>query len=606
MYIEFVKGKKFPANDADTSDDLSIFEDAGYVLEEDELVIDIDCLTHEAIEALIRYFGIETETVWTERGVHFYFEKPTGFRGAKRVCQLAFEVEFKHTKNTKAVKVKRDGVVRKIDNPGARQALPPIFEDKRKFDSLLGLSDGDGRNNKMFLHRQKLGNKEGWMNVMRYINNFVLADPLEEDELNTLLRKIESSESKVEEYAMGVDLIKRLKAVVYGGVLHYYHEGEYKTCQVTLRHIVSNECLDRKSAFIDEVIKQMEYRAEKIADDKVFDIHFPNGVLRDGVFYDVISDEFTPYFVPINYNPDAPPVEIVDEYLNNLTKGDPNYRNLVLEVLGHTLITNKEFKRLLAKFFIFVGDGGNGKGTLLAIIRRILGDKSCTALTIAELADERYFVTLKGKLANLGDDIDDAPINEKQMRRLKTISTCDFVSTRELFKQSSETEMTCSLIFTSNHILKSFEKGTSYKRRALWLPMYTKPKKKDPLFITKLTTDEALEYWIRLVVEGYQRLYKNMQFTETVVVKEFNESYHQENNGANLFLDDYEAEDILGRRNQELYDEFEVWCNENDVKASRKMLYDGVYERFKLKIGVKKIQGKTQRVFVLDENATEV
>ncbi|MCP6606546.1 hypothetical protein NL500_30580, partial [Klebsiella pneumoniae] len=69
---------------------------------------------------------------------------------------------------------------------------------------------------------------------------------------------------------------------------------------------------------------------------------------------------------------DAEPVKVVDDYLNHLSNNDEEYKKLILEVLAHTLIINKEFKRMLAKFFIFVGDGGNGKGTLLTIIRAIL------------------------------------------------------------------------------------------------------------------------------------------------------------------------------------------------------------------------------------------
>ena len=49
---------------------------------------------------------------------------------------------------------------------------------------------------------------------------------------------------------------------------------------------------------------------------------------------------------------------------------------------------------------------------------------------------------------------------------------------RQLYKQSEDVELTCTLIFTSNHILKSFEKGESYKRRVVWLPMYSKPTKR--------------------------------------------------------------------------------------------------------------------------------
>ena len=53
-------------------------------------------------------------------------------------------------------------------------------------------------------------------------------------------------------------------------------------------------------------------------------------------------------------------------------------------------------------------------------------------------------------------------INE-QMKILKNISTCDYVATRNLFEMSKEIELTLSLIFTSNHILKSFEKGEAYE-----------------------------------------------------------------------------------------------------------------------------------------------
>ena len=71
------------------------------------------------------------------------------------------------------------------------------------------------------------------------------------------------------------------------------------------------------------------------------------------------------------------------------------------------------------------------------------------------MVDERYFTTLQNKLVNLGDDIQDEAINNEQMKVLKNISTCDFVATRNLFEQSKEVELTLSLIFTSNHVLKS-------------------------------------------------------------------------------------------------------------------------------------------------------
>ena len=103
----------------------------------------------------------------------------------------------------------------------------------------------------------------------------------------------------------------------------------------------------------------------------------------------------------------------------------------------------------------------------LQIIKKILNTKNVTGLSIKEMTDERYMSSMKGKLANLGDDIQDGVIDDKMMKVLKNISTCDFVATRELYESSESISFTNSLIFTSNHMIKSFEKGDSWKRRVM-------------------------------------------------------------------------------------------------------------------------------------------
>src|SRR5699024_11809548 len=102
----------------------------------------------------------------------------------------------------------------------------------------------------------------------------------------------------------------------------------------------------------------------------------------------------------------------------------------------HPLSGEVQLKRLIGTFVSFVREGGNGKGTLLVSNRRILSPKNCTALSIDNMSDEIYVTTMEGKLVNLGDDIQDQAINNEQMKHLKNISTCDFVSTRELDRKS--------------------------------------------------------------------------------------------------------------------------------------------------------------------------
>lgn len=599
MYVEFIEGMKHPVKNADVSDDHTAFKDAGYLITDNDVIVDIDNIPKETIQKMISIFNIKTQIVWTDRGCHLYFKKPQGFRGSTKVSPLGFEVEYKHITNTKQVTIKRAGVLREIENEGVREDLPKFLFTNKRLEPLLGLDEGEGRNKALFAHRMKIHEIKEWSSILRFINNSVFATPLSEEEFQTISRDVKVNAGKDDEPSVADYIMTKYKVVKYLDHVYFYQNGDFINDVSKLKRIVFAEVGLQKTRYVDEVVKQLEYRAPLVDENKSFDIKFQNGILRDGKFIEVDYQEFTPFSIDIPYYHDAEPVKEVDEYIDHLTASDPDYRNRLLEILAHPLIVNKEFKRMMGKFFIFVGDGGNGKGTLLAIIRMILNKKNCTGLSITNMSDERYFTTMQGKLANLGDDIQDEAINHEQMKHLKNISTCDFVSTRELFKQSREVELTSTLIFTSNHILKSFEKGESYKRRVDWLPMYSKPKKKDKKFISNLTTEAALEYWLRLIVEGYFRLYENEKFTDCEIVNKFNNDYHAENNSVLQYLEDYEKDHFIGRRSPDVHEEYEIWAEENGLNVqSRKLFVQSVYDVYGLGIGVKKIGGKAARVFL--------
>ena len=177
MYIEYENNKKFPKKDADIADTHEAFNDAGWLLKEDDLIVDIDNIPKEIIQKIISLYNIRTQTVWTTRGVHFYFKKPQGFKGAKKVCPLGFEVEYKHLKNTPSIKIKQDGELRIIENEGVREELNPIFYSRKRLESLLGLDENEGRNNALFAHRMKIHDMENWQSILRFINNNIFSSP---------------------------------------------------------------------------------------------------------------------------------------------------------------------------------------------------------------------------------------------------------------------------------------------------------------------------------------------------------------------------------------------------------------------------------------------
>lgn len=607
MYIEhFNDTAKHAKKGADISEFHDGFRNAGYILNDNDLVVDIDNMPKKAIKAMIERFNIGTQIVWTSRGAHLYFKKSAGFRGARAVVPLGFEVEFKHKKNTDDVTIKQQGVLRTIENSGTREELPFILSnDRRKLEDMTGLDEGDGRNDKLFKHKMKMNNHPDTTKILNFINDYVFAEPMEQSEFDTVSREQSvTTDDKLTPHDVALQVAHVTKPVEFAGGIYYrddnnnyiYNDKEYKK---TIFKISAN----KDPRFIDNVFKTIELMTEDITDDAEFPVKFNNGVLQDGDFTDVEYKEFTPFVIDTSYNEDATPVPIVDDYLNHLTDNDPEYRQLVEEILGYTLVTSAEQIKLLAKFFIFIGDGGNGKGTLLEIIRSILGAKNISSLSIKNLANDKYFPSLKGKLANLGDDIEDEPINNERMKVLKNISTADTVSMRKLYAEAEDVQIKTTLIFTSNSILKSFEKGESFQRRIMWLPMFSKPKTKDSHFISKITSEESLEYWVKLMVEGYMRLYENGKFTEPQMIKQYNQQYHRENNNVLLYVEDMKDMDFLGLSQKEAYEKYEVWCDEEDEKPmTRKRFKDTLKQILGVEVQQKKVNGVNQRRFVRVED----
>ena len=606
MYVEYKKGEKHAAKNPEKSEFIDTFEDCGMLLSSDEIVIDIDHLPKESIKAMMVQFDIKTEVVWTTRGAHLWFKKPPTFSRRKDgICKMGFEIEqMTSSSRPEGMTVKRNGIERERENIGARQYMPHIFEvgsTKKPYQNLVGLEEGDGRNKALFAHRKALNNCPGWEQILRFINRYVFAVPMGDNEFNDIARDMPIDKDYDDKYFIATEVINECRTVVYSGMIWWYRNGHYFTDDndISLLQHVYNRCEGQTTRYVDEIMKQIRYRSPHETDKNGFPIKFRNGVIKDGVFIPARDYKgFTPYYIDIDYKADAEPVEIVDSYIDSLTSSDPDYRKLLMEILGFVMITDLETIRALGRFFMFRGDGQNGKGTLFQILRKIYNDENCTSLSIKQLVDDRYKVTMIGRLANLGDDIEAEAINNDQLKMLKNISTADTVTTRHLYSESESATFTVKLYFTTNSDIKSFDKGYAYRRRIVWLPMFNKIEKVDTRFISKATTKAALEYWIKLIVEGYMRLYKNNEWAHSKIVQDYNDRYHEKNNAMMQYAKDLDPDtEIVGMTINEMKNNFIEWCSD-DSKFSSKLFKEAVWDLYKIGVGKGKQGGKTKRIFM--------
>lgn len=587
MYVEFVKGMKFPTVNPQYSDFLDSFEDAGYVIEDNEIIVDIDNYNHDFCRKLIDYFQITTKTVWTDRGVHLYFNRTSAKIGKKNgICALGIPIELKN-KTNKYITVKRNGIPRKIENEDIKMDFPPMFYIKN-YDNLSDLGEGDGRNNALFKHWKKLlkTTVENKKEIVQFIAEYVFPTALPIKEVDNILKN-DTVDDKIsideQQQIDAINIINKYKCVKYQATLFFKNGDNYSSDIDDFNFILSNYVLSNKSAmYIESVKKLIMMKTKTIHQDDMF-IQFKNGILKNGEFIDIITDEFTPYKINVEYNPNAPVVPIVDEYLNNLCNNEKEYIMHVLEAIATSFILDVELKRHLSKFWMFYGDGGNGKGTLLTIIRKILDDDNCSSLDLFDLKDDRKVNSLVGKLANLGDDVSaKKAMDDETTKRLKNITSADSMEFRPLYQQSRKAIISPVLIFTTNKIIKTWEKGNSIKRRIYWCPMLYKPKTKDPKFITKLTTRNALEYWIRLLVEAYIRLYTNKKYTESKTINEFTETYHKENDPLEEFVEELNVfDDVIGKSLEDFRELYLTYIDDPDIKKfPRNRLKEAILIKF--------------------------
>ena len=113
-------------------------------------------------------------------------------------------------------------------------------------------------------------------------------------------------------------------------------------------------------------------------------IAFVNGVLdiETGVFNDNMPDAtkglYLTTMIPHKYNPDAPAVEVIDTFLNNISCNDPGIRDAIEQMIGAACYDCTT----AGQIFFIPGQGGSGKATLERVIKRFLGSENVLSLSL--------------------------------------------------------------------------------------------------------------------------------------------------------------------------------------------------------------------------------
>ena len=148
----------------------------------------------------------------------------------------------------------------------------------------------------------------------------------------------------------------------------------------------------------------------RITDNPLADyVNVPNGMVawKTGDLLAHSPDYRSTVQLPVAYDPNAncPLFEkfIAEVLPPDLYEPTGDSLGFIWELIGYTLYSGNP----LHVAVLLYGKGRNGKGTLIRVLKALLGDRNCSTVGLHQLVENRFrAATLFGKLANLAGDLD--------------------------------------------------------------------------------------------------------------------------------------------------------------------------------------------------------
>lgn len=616
------KGKRCIEKFKDVSD-LKSYEDvkneesfAG-ILDGHSILLDFDDQIQADIAfQIVKDLNLKCRVVKTTKGYHIFFKNRT-VTGCKTATRLAcgLRADIKVGVNAYAI-VKLNGVEREVVyDTDEYEVVPKFMQPVNSTIEFLEMKEGEGRNDSMYryiLALQGCGYSSTHIKqCLELINKYVLAEPLSESEMATIMRDeafnkpVFFQEKKFLFDRFAEYLRDTAKIVKIDNQLHIYNGSIYVKGDEYIESEMIKHITDLNQAKRKEV---MAYLNILIRDNTPHSpanfIAFKNGI------YDVLTDKLMPFSdkyvilnkIEYNYKPNAYS-DLVDSTLNKMACNDPEIRSLLEEVVGYCFYRRNE----LGKAFILVGDGtsergaSNGKSTFLDMVKTLLGENNVSSVDLAEL-DKRFVnASLFGKFANIGDDIADGYIPNSAM--FKKFATGERVSVEFKGKDPFEFNNYAKLLFSANEVPKIKDRGGAIQRRLVIIPFLAHFSKDDPDFRPyikyELRESENIEYLIRIGIEGLKRVLENQEFTKSDKVTSQMEEFEENNNPIVGFLNECPDLQIENQTNSAVYAEYIGYCAANGHHAMSKVAFSKcITKRFNMEVKPMNVNGKTQRVFI--------
>ena len=593
------------------------------VLSADSVLVDVDeSKQAETLQKIlddkgVRYYGIETS-----RGKHFYFQNSGRITNCLTHVKVAIGLTADFKVGVKACigVLKFNGIKRKridhLTDIDVIDEIPFWLIPVNSNIELFALCEGDSRNNALLcqqfpLVRAGLTRNES-VETLRIINDYVFSESLSKREFDTVTRDnvfpkdvFFDGKGRFNHEQFGDFIIANYSIKKNQGGLFLYDGKKYVNNLSNgnmIKTIVCNKLPCLKKSQRDEVYSYVKDKLsnETLAVDCRY-ICFKNGLLNIETMQ--MSKHSPDYFIlnmiPHDYNPYAFSQDM-DDALNDWCCNDMQIRAVLEEAIGICLSSSTATQ----KMFVIIGDKANGKSTFFNVLKLAIGNENVSALDLNEIGERFSVISLLGKLANIGDDISDKPLDSDCISRIKRIVTGDTIKGEYKGENVVFFNPYTTLFFSTNQMPSIKDDTGAFARRLVVIPfshsfMNASERKID--FQKNISDEKSIEYLIALGVNGLNRIISNNgEVSESEKCTLIFEQTISHLDTVRSFIHDTEIESLFRDSVKEVYKAYKTYCSNADcIPLPYQNFRDAICEILNCSTAPRKMpDGKSVRCFV--------
>lgn len=510
----------------------------GWIVPVGYVVVDIDNKddprSQKYLERLLEKFEVKYSYNYTSKGMHFLFRDTTEKLKSisKQKCGLNIEIDTRANKTGYIVLPCNDphrawgewnDFVEEIP-----YFLTPLLSDSTP--SFIGMKEGNGRNTALFKWRSQLERTHKLTDKLIekcivIINENIFDTPMPNSELfKTVLREKKTTSDDFDKLdkenilnKLADDIIAKHDIISYYSNFYKFNGVYYKPIttleleQMIHFELSKNLSKSARKEIIDFIQVKTQTSIEKF--NKVwYKIAVKNGILNlvTGELEEANKTEINTIYLPFEYNSDPEYSPRIDQFMKDITNGDPIKMQFLYQIAGYCLLK----KNLFEKFVICKGEGGTGKSTYMNLLHKLVGgDINCSHIGLADFDRDYYLASTVGKLLNIDDDVVDGKLLENT-GRFKSIISGNIISVRQIYREVMDFVPYITCIFSCNKLPRIMDKTSGLYRRMILIELNNKVKSPDPQFMDKIT-DLDMQYFLFKAVEGIKLAIEEGRFRIT-------------------------------------------------------------------------------------------